>query len=153
MTQAPLADIQAMRPRSIVAVLVCAAALAAPAGAFAAYSDSVGTREQVAWVRRSASNFLAAELSGNGAGACAILNAPLRTTQHGHTCAQRWDAKLAKLLREPAGRSSLRTDRRAISSAAVIVHGNTATIDLPAPLAGSGSSRFLWTESCWMLER
>jgi hypothetical protein len=40
-----------------------------------------------------------AELGGDGAGACAILNAPLRATQHHRTCARRWDVELARLLR------------------------------------------------------
>jgi hypothetical protein len=138
-----------MSARSAIAVLVCAAALVAPVSAFGTYST--GTHEQIAWVRRAASNFVAAELSGNGAGACSILNAPLRATQHRRTCAQRWNAKLAKLLREPGGLARLRSERRAIPSAAVLVHGDTATIDLPAPLA-SGPNHFLWSENCWMLE-
>src|SRR6202023_2637092 len=54
-------------PRGTVLALTCAAALLAPASAFAAYS--VGTHEQVSWVRRAAANFVAAELAGNGAGA------------------------------------------------------------------------------------
>jgi hypothetical protein len=33
----------------------------------------------------------------------------------------------------------------------VIVNGDIASIKLPAPLMG-GSSRFLWTENCWMLK-
>jgi hypothetical protein len=118
-----------------------------PTGALAAYST--GTPGQVAWVRRSASNFVTAELVRNGAGVCSILNAPLR----GHACAQRWNAKLAKVLREPGGRAGLQTDRRTIPSAVVTVNGNTATIDLPVPLTGSGANRFLWTENCWMLSR
>jgi hypothetical protein len=141
----PLADMQSMGSRSFIAVLACAATLVAPASV-AAYSS--GTPGQVAWVRRSASNFVAAELARNGSGVCSIINAPLR----GRACAQRWNAKLAKLLREPGGRAGLQAERRAIRSAAVVVRGNTATIDLPAPLTGSGANRFLWTESCWMLE-
>ena len=104
-----------------------AAALIAPAAAFGASSD--GSHEQIAWVRRAASNFVAAELAGNGAGACAILNAPLRATQHHRTCAQRWNAKLSKLLREPGGRARLRAQQRAIPAAAVVVHGNVASIE------------------------
>jgi hypothetical protein len=149
MTRTPTADTLGMSPRSAIAMLVCAAALVAPASSFGAYS--VGTHEQIAWVRRAASNFVTAELSGNGASACAILNAPLRATQHHRTCAQRWDAKLAKLLREPGGRAHLRREQRAIPSAPVVVHGYTATIELPAPLS-NGPNRFLWTENCWMLE-
>ncbi len=132
-----------------MAALACAAALIPSARAVAA--SSVGTPEQIAWVRRAASNFVAAELSGDGAGACAILNAPLRATQHHRTCAQRWDAKLSKLLREPHSRARLHTLRRAIPSATVIVHGYSASINLPTPLV-HGPNRFLWTENCWMLE-
>ena len=138
-----------MTLRRIIAALACAAALIPPASAAAA--GSVGTSEQIAWVRRAASNFVAAELSGNGAGACAILNAPVRATQHRRTCAQRWDAKLSKLLREPHSRAHLHTLLRAIPSATVIVHGYVASINLPTPLV-HGPNRFLWTENCWMLE-
>jgi hypothetical protein len=135
--------------RRTLAVLVCATALVPPASAFGAHS--VGSREQIAWVRGAASNFVTAELSGNGAGACGILNAPLRSTRHNRTCAQRWNAKLAKLLREPGGRARLRAQARAIGSAVVIIHGNVASLDLATPLM-SGPNRFLWTENCWMLE-
>jgi hypothetical protein len=138
-----------MTLRRIIAALGCAATLIPPACALAA--SSVGTPEQIAWVRRAASNFVAAELSGNGAGACAILNAPLRATQHHRTCAQRWNAKLSKLLRKPHSRARLHTLQRAIPSATVIVHGYIASINLPAPLM-HGPNRFLWTENCWMLE-
>lgn len=132
----------------MIAALACAAALAAPAGASAA--RSFGSHAQVAWVRRAASNFVSAELSANGAGACAILNAPLRATRGHRTCAQRWDAKLRALLREPGGRASLHGDARAIASARVVVGGYQATIDLPSPLM-AGASRFVWNENCWML--
>ncbi len=143
-----------MSSRSIVATLACAAALCAPgvlapAGAMGAHS--VGTREQVEWVRSAATRFVTAELAGNGADACGILNAPLRATEHGRTCTQRWNAKLAKLLREPGGRARLRAQKHAIPAATVIVHGNVASIDLPTALM-SGANRFLWTENCWMLE-
>jgi len=133
----------------LVAAVVCAATLVPAASALAA--GSVGTSEQIAWVRRAASNFVAAELSGNGAGACAILNAPLRTPRHHRTCAQRWNTKLSELQREPLGRAHLRALQRAIPSATVVVHGYTASIDLPTPLV-HGPNRFLWTENCWMLE-
>lgn len=138
-----------MSIRRTLTVLACATALVPPASAFGAHS--VGSREQIAWVRRAASNFVTAELSGNGAGACGILNAPLRATRHNRTCAQRWNAKLAKLLREPGGRARLRSQQRAIPSAVVVVHGYVASLDLPVPLM-SGPNRFLWTENCWMLE-
>jgi hypothetical protein len=137
-----------MRLRSLVAVLAGVAALAVPPAALASYS--VGTHGQIAWVRRAASNFVAAELSGNGAGACSVLNAPLQGTQHHRTCAQRWDARLAALRREPGATSQLRAEARAIGSATVIVHGDYASIELPAPLMDA-ASRFTWTDNCWML--
>ncbi|HXR29457.1 MAG TPA: hypothetical protein VN772_07745 [Solirubrobacteraceae bacterium] len=141
-----------MSSRTAIATLVAASALAVPAAAAAAYSEhSVGTPEQIAWVRRAAGNFVAAELSGNGAGACTVLNAPLRATVHHRTCEQRWNARLATLLRERGARAHLRAEQRAISSARVVVHGNVASIELPSPLM-SGPNRFLWTENCWMLE-
>jgi hypothetical protein len=138
-----------VNPRDALLALACAAALLAPASASAAYS--VGTREQVSWVRRAATNFVTAELAGNGAGACAILDARLRGVQHHRTCAQRWNASLAKLKRERGWRSRLRAQRRAIPSATVVVHGNDASIELPTSLM-AGRSRFRWTENCWMLE-
>jgi hypothetical protein len=147
--RAPAADKPGMSSRHRIALLGCAAALLAPASASAAHS--VGSREQVAWVRRAATNFVTAELGGNGAGACAILDAPLRSTQHGRTCAERWNSKLATVLREPGGRARLRAEQRAIGSAAVVVHGYVATIDLPTTLM-SGPNRFLWSENCWMLK-
>ncbi len=134
--------------QALTAALACASALSAPAGALAAHS--VGSAEQVAWVRRAASNFVAAELSANGAGACGILNAPLRATEHHRTCAQRWDARLAAMLHEPGGRAKLRAQQHAIQSAIVDVHGDTATLALATPLAG-GPNRFVWSENCWML--
>lgn len=145
-----------MSRRSISASLACAAVLVAagaalaPAGALGAYSS--GTSGQVAWVRRAATNFVSAELAGNGASACGVLNAPLRASEHHRTCAQRWDAQLARLLREPGDREHLRAELHAIPAATVIVHGNYASIDLPAPLM-DGSSSFVWSENCWMLDR
>ena len=130
-------------------MLTCAAALVVPASALGAHS--VGSREQIAWVRRAASNFVAAELSRNGAGACGILNAPLRATRNNRTCTQRWNAKLSKLLREPKSRARLHAQERAIPSAVVIVHGDVASLGLATPLM-SGANHFLWTENCWMLE-
>jgi hypothetical protein len=138
-----------MSVRRAVATLACATALLAPASAPAAYS--VGAHEQIAWVRRAATRFVTAELTRNGAEACAVLNAPLRATRHGVTCEQRWKAKLAKLLRQPGERAHLRSQQREISSAAVIVHGNLATLELPTKLLG-GPNHFLWNENCWMLE-
>jgi hypothetical protein len=139
-----------MSRRRAIATLTCLAALLAPASA-SAYGSN-GTHEQIAWVRRAATNFVSAELRGDGAGACAILNAPLRATERHRTCAERWDARLSGLRRDRAAMAAMRADRRAISSAAVAVHGDLATIDLPTPLM-NGGSRFVWTENCWMLRR
>jgi hypothetical protein len=144
------ADTPGMSPRRRIAVLATVFALVLPASAFGAHS--VGTGEQIAWVRRAASNFVTAELTGNGAGVCGILNAPLRGTEHHRTCGQRWDARLASMLRTPGGRARLQAQKRAIATSAVIVHGYYATLELPTPLMGSSSS-FVWSENCWMLDR
>jgi len=138
-------------PRRTIATLVCALVLVASAPASALGAHSVGSGEQIAWVRRAASNFVTAELAGNGASACAVLNAPLRATEHGRTCAQRWATKLSRLLREPGGRARLRAQQRAIPTAVVRVHGDAASLELAAPLM-SGPNRFVWSENCWMLE-
>jgi hypothetical protein len=140
-----------MCPRRALASVAAAAILAAVPAQLALASTSVGSSEQIAWVRRAASNFVQAELAGNGAGVCLILNAPLRYTRHGRTCAQRWDAKLAAQLHTRGKRSALRAEARAIRSATVIVNGYTASLQLPKPLLG-GPNHFLWTENCWMLE-
>jgi hypothetical protein len=139
-----------MRRHSAIAVTLLA--LLAPAPAAIASGGSQGTREQIAWVRRAAGNFIAAELGGNGAAACAILAAPLRAPQGGRSCQARWNARLATLLRDRSNRAGLHADSRAVGSARVLVHGWTATIALPAPLL-AGRSRFVWSENCWMLER
>jgi hypothetical protein len=128
--------------------LLCAAAVAAPS-AIAAHS--VGTPTQIAWVRSAASRFVAAELAGDGAGACAVLNRPLRATIHGRTCAQRWDARLAARRSRRGARAALHREARAINHATVVIHGNIAKIELPTPLF-KGANEFLWTENCWMLE-
>jgi hypothetical protein len=135
-----------------VALLIATGALGALAPASApAYSErSVGSPQQVAWVRSAAQRFVAAELADSAAAACAVLNAPLRGVVRGASCEARWSARLAKLSREPAERSRLGSDRHALSSARVVVRGNSATIELPSPLL-HGQSRFVWSENCWML--
>jgi hypothetical protein len=138
-----------MSARGAIALSLCAAALLAPASASAQHS--VATREQIAGVRRAAANFLAAELSGNGAGACAILNAPLRATRDHRSCAARWSTKLAQLHRQPGARARLRSLQRAVPSARVVVAGDLARIELPAPLLAA-PNHLIWTEDCWMLE-
>jgi hypothetical protein len=151
----PIADNGRMSPRRIAATLSCAAtlavpvALATPAGAWAAHS--VGTPGQIAWVRSAASRFVTAELAGSGASACGILDVSLRSSEHHRTCAQRWDTRLARMLREPGARARLRAQKRAIATAAVQVHGNLASIDLATPLM-DGPNRFRWSENCWMLD-
>jgi hypothetical protein len=55
------------------------------------------------------------------------------------------------MLRRRGSKARLDAERRAASSARVVVHGAVATIELPRPLIG-GPNRFLWTENCWMLE-
>ena len=132
-----------------ICVLAAVAALALPAGAGASYSR--GTHEQIAWVRSAALRFVTAELSGDGASACAVLDGRLRTPRHGRTCEQRWDAKIHAMTRRAAERRRLRALKRAIPSAAVDVHGNLAWIHLRTALM-DGPNRFHWTENCWMLQ-
>ena len=141
-----------MRSAPTIAGLLASVLLALllPSAAPAYSERSVGTPEQIAWVRSAAERFLSAELKGDGSSACAILNAPLRATVHRRTCAQRWNSRLAAMLRRRGARAALRAQLRTASSARVTVHGDVAQIELPAPLIG-GPNRFLWTENCWML--
>ena len=144
-----------MNASRTLATALAALTLALSAAATAtAYSEhSVGTPEQIAWVRRAAGNFLAAELAGNGAGACAILTAHQRRTIGHSSCEQRFDARLHALLRTHGARARLRALHRAASTARVVVSGEQATIDLPSALLADSANRFRWTENCWMLER
>jgi hypothetical protein len=135
-----------MSLRGILAVLVCVSALAVPASALGAHS--AGTAEQIAWVRKSATRFVTAELTDNGSEACAVLGSPLRAAEHGRTCEQRWDRRLAKLA--PTVRAKLRSQKHEIASAIVVVRGDHASLELPSELM-SGPNRFYWTENCWML--
>lgn len=140
--------------RRLITALVVAGAIGpslVPVGALAYSERSVGTPEQVAWVRHAAARFLSAELQGNASEACAVLNAPLRATRHGRTCEQRLTARLAALRSRHGMGASLRAERRAAASARVVVTGDVASIELPAPLL-HGPNHFLWTENCWMLE-
>ncbi len=145
---------RSLRSRATAAALTCAVSLLTTAAlmpASASAAHSVGTPGQIAWVRSAASRFVTAELARDGASACGILNAPLRATEHGRTCTQRWNARLDTLLHQAGARARLRSQEHAISSAVVIVHGDWATIALPAPLMDNASNRFYWTENCWML--
>jgi hypothetical protein len=132
----------------MLTALIATLAVAPPAAA-----QSVGSPSQIAWVRRAATNFLTAELHGDGAGACAVLPASQRGTVHRRTCAERWNARLRMLLRDHKAHAALSADRRALPSATIVVHGYEATVELPAPLVpGHSQTRFAWTENCWMLE-
>jgi hypothetical protein len=93
---------------------------------------------------------VAAELAGNGAGVCAVLNAPMTATVAGRTCAERWDARSQAMRATAAGRLALRRDLRAVASAPVRIDGEHGSIALPGPLL-DGHSRFYWTANCWML--
>ena len=149
-------DTLVVRLRSLIALSALGAAVALSSfGALGAAQDALAssgaTREQVAWIRRAASNFVGDELRRDSAGVCSILAARLRATRHHRTCTERWSARLARLLREPRARAALRADAHAIPAAAVMVHGDSASIELPAPLI-SGPNRLRWTENCWMVE-
>jgi hypothetical protein len=144
------AETARVRCSRALAVPLGALALLAPATAGAYFERSVGTAEQIAWVRRAADRFVTAELAANGSQVCAILNAPLRATVNGRTCERRWTERLRALLTVRGARSRLRSEQRAARSGRVVVHGNVASIELPEPLL-RGPNRFLWTENCWML--
>ena len=103
-----------------------------------------------ATLRAAAARLIAAELAGDGAGACGVLYAPLTATVDGHTCAQRWDARSRALLASPRLARGLRADQRAVASAPVRIDGEYGEIALPQPLL-NGDSRFYWTANCWML--
>ena len=127
-------------------MLACAAILASAVPALAESGVTAGT------LRAAVTRLVSAELARDGATACAVLNAPLTGTARGQTCAQRWDARIARELAKPAGAARLRSDLRAIPTAAIVIVGEHATISLPHPLL-DGHSRFYWTANCWMLTR
>jgi hypothetical protein len=127
-----------------LAALISAGALLAPATALGESGLTAST------LRSAAARLLTAELARDGAGVCGILNAPLTATIDGRTCAQRWDARLDRVLSRRGGRATLRADLRAVPHAAVAISGEWGTIALPHPLL-DGGSRFYWTANCWML--
>jgi hypothetical protein len=132
--------------RGWTAGLLCAGALAlTPAGA--ASADTVGS---AAMLRAAAATVISAELNGDGAAACAKLYAPLAGTIDGRTCAERWDARSARLRATTGGALHLREDLRALATAPITLAGDHATIALPHPLLGD-QTRFYWTANCWML--
>ncbi len=112
-------------------------------------SGSMGT---VSGLRAQVRRFINDELNDNGADACAVLNSPDYGVSGHQTCAQKWDASLHELT--PSQRGALNDDARVVPTADVTRadHGLVATITRPTPLIGS-SSRFYWTNNCWMLER
>jgi hypothetical protein len=120
-------------------------ALAAPA----ALADTTGT---AATLRAATGRLITAELNRDGATACGVLNAPLTTTVAGQTCAQRWDARSARLLAASGGAARLRADLHAAASAPIAISGEHGSITLPYPLL-NGHSHFYWTNNCWMLTR
>jgi hypothetical protein len=133
-----------MRSRLLVALAAAVALSAVPAGASA---NSTGT---AAGLRYAVTRLLTAEIGRDGAGACAVLNAPLTGTVDGRSCTQRWDARIDGMLAAQGGARHLHADLRAVASAAVSIDGLYATISLPHPLL-DGRSRFYWTDDCWML--
>ena len=116
-------------------------------GAAPALAESGG---DAATLRAAAGRLVQAELSGDGAGVCAVLNAPLTKAVRGETCAQRWDSRARAL--GAVERRGLRRDLRALAGASVTIDGEHGSIELPAPLM-DGHSRFYWTANCWMLTR
>ena len=128
--------------------LLGAAALAAPAAA-SAQSQWAGTAPEL---RAAVTRLLDAELAGDGGSACGILYAPLAGVVGGRDCTHRWDARLGRMLRAPGGRASVRANLRAVTTAAIAMTGEYASIKLPHPLL-DGESRFYWTANCWMLTK
>lgn len=131
-----------MRSRSIFLTVAATAALALPAVASA---DATGT---VPGLRAQVQRLITAELTGDGATVCAILNAPLTGTHHGVTCTARWDTKLSQM--KHARRHRLHADMAASQTASVNSDGTYASIALPHPLLGD-QSKFYWYDNCWML--
>ena len=130
----------------LVAVLITALVLALPIAASATWGVTRAT------LRAAATRLVDAEIAGDGATACGILYAPLTATVDGRTCAQRWDARLARILAAPGGAAGLRADLNAIPTAPIAIQGMYATIALPHPLLNR-RSHFYWTANCWMLTR
>ena len=130
-------------------LLTLAATLALASIPAAAAAAGGGT---AAGLRVAVTRFVQAELSGDGAGACGVLYAPLTATVDGRTCAQRWDARLSRMLATRHGSARLHADLASIAGARIEISGLYATIALPHPLL-NGRSRFYWTANCWMLTR
>jgi hypothetical protein len=133
----------------LLAAGAVALALGAAAAPLAAADDPGAT---AATLRAAAARIVTALLRHDGAGACAVLNAPLTASERGRTCAQRWDARSAALLAERRGAALLRADLRETATASVSLDGEHGSIALSTPLL-NGHSRFYWTQNCWMLTR
>jgi hypothetical protein len=115
----------------------------------AAVADTTGT---AATLRSATARLVSAELNRDGATACAVLNTPLTATVGGQTCAQRWQARSARLLDASGGAGRLRADLHAAARAPIAINGEHGSIALPYPLL-NGHSHFYWTNNCWMLTR
>ena len=115
----------------------------------AAVADTTGT---AATLRAATARLVTAELHRDGATACGVLNTPLTATVGGQTCAQRWQARSARLLAASGGAGRLRADLHAAASAPIAISGEHGSIALPYPLL-DGHSHFYWTNNCWMLTR
>ena len=129
--------------------------LAAGAGVLALVvpaAATAGTTGTAATLRAATARLITAELNRDGATACGVLNAPLTATVGGLTCAQRWEARSARLLAASGGAGRLRADLHAAASAPIAINGEHGSIALPYPLL-NGHSRFYWTNNCWMLTR
>ena len=134
-----------MKVGRLLGATAAALALALPVVASAQESGLTA-----ATLRTAAARLIAAELAGDGAGACGVLYAPLAATVDGRTCAQRWDSRSRLLLASPRLARGLRADQRAVATAAVTIDGEHGRIALPLALL-DGDSRFYWTANCWML--
>ncbi len=144
-----------VRARSSLAMLVVGAALALPGSRRRGPASLAGLFRRYARTGRMGPSGQR-ELRGRRApprrrrGLLGPRRPAARHTGQAHVC-----RALGREARRPAARAAvpyrLRADARAIRSATVIVHGDTASIELPAPLM-SGPNRLRWTEMCWMLE-
>jgi hypothetical protein len=144
-----LVEMSSRIARVFLATAALSAAAAAPAAAgWSSHANEVST------LRAQATRFITAELAGDGATVCAVLNSPNHGVGPHQTCAGHWDAALRTLLRTPGARRRLTADLHAVAGARVtLTHGDyVGSLALPTPLLGS-SSEFYWTNNCWMLER
>jgi hypothetical protein len=142
-----------LRPATVGRAALVAAALSAATAAPASAGWSSHANE-VATLRAQATRFVNAELQGDGATVCAVLDKPNQGVGAHQTCTGHWNATLRAMHNTAGARQHLRADLRAIATARVTLthNGYVATIALPTPLLGD-SDEFYWTQNCWMLER